>query len=372
MLGCGFEGKKLYYQMYRKGIKIECVLDNKKTGLFHGKQICNVEEMREKLSQYYILVSTEKFYKEIKDQLESCGLEEIEDFCIGRAYGKKLMVINANCYGTMIKRFLISSREFDERYYIYPSREVQSKPELGCDEVAIRKCDVLLTQDIKEDNPFGFCYAEAYVKGLITEKCICMVIPNLVGMGKCLFLQAIRGKDARVGRQMFPYDDVNVQAFAEMGMDEETIIKTIINGGTYTEKQILDNFNGVIEKYKKREEGWDIKIVDFILEKYKEEKVFYENDHCTNIVHKRITQEILKKLDIFDKNISCTRVVDDNEMPIYPEVRKVLGLKYGGAKEFIREHYDIGHVDRWKILSPMDLEEWLNEYIYWNEFGKTR
>ena len=364
MLGCGLEGEKLYYQMYRKEIKIECVLDNAKTGLFHGKQICNVEEMKEKLSMYYILVSTVKYYREIKAQLENYGLEEFEDFIIGGAYGKKLAVINANCYGGFIKAFLCSSEEFSAEYYIYPSRPVHVEFEKGCDEAAIKRCDLLLTQDIREENPYGVCYSEQYVRSLIKEQCVCMTIPNLLGMGKIFFLQAKNKGDWR-DFPMFQYDDENVLVLAAHRMEETEIITTIMNGRTYDKNQIIDNFKTIINKFKEREKHWDIKIVDFILERYQEEKVFFENDHCTNIVYKRMAQEILRKLEILDEDINCNRIIDEAEMPIYPEVREVLGLKYGGPEELIRTKHP-----NTRLTSKMNIEEWLHQYIYWNDLCK--
>ena len=185
------------------------------------------------MSQYYILVSAETFYRELKEQLESYGLEEFEDFVIGGAYGKKLAVINANCYGRFIKAFLYSSEEFRGRYYFYPAREVWVEPEKCCDEAAIRRCDLLLTQDVSEDNPFGICYSEKYVRELTKEKCICMTIPNLVGMGKMIYPQSERnGKAVK-----FVFDDLNVLKLAEAGMDEEAIIEIVMNGGRTPENR---------------------------------------------------------------------------------------------------------------------------------------
>lgn len=115
----------------------------------------------------------------------------------------------------------------------------------------------------------------------------------------------------------------------------------------------------MVEKFKKREEGWDIKIVDFILEKYKEERVFYEAWHCTKIVYKRMSQEILKKLNIDYKNIVGEYESDRYEMPIYPEVREALGLKYGAPEELICTKYQDTI-----FTSKMDMEEWFHQYIY--------
>ena len=362
MFGCGFEGEKLYYQMKQRGVEFDCAFDNYKSGHFHDIKIVDIGMVKESLGKWLILVSSKQYYAEIREQLVAYGLKEFDNFMPGEMFDKKLVVINANCYGPLIQTFLNSNEDFVKKYYIYETIPIHANQEKKLNEIVVKKCDLFLHQDIREDNPYGYCFSDKYTSTLLKKKCISITIPNLVGMGKAFFPQG-DSNDRRNARAdmpygMFPYSDINVEVLAQKGYGTEQIISYIKNGRTYKRSEIADKFVCVVNKFIERERNWDVKIINFILENYKEKKVFYDINHPTNIVLEQIAQGILQILRIPEHPLECKCDLGRYEMPIYPEVRAALDLNYGGVKEQIR-------INSSAKFMNMNMEEYIKEYIFW-------
>ena len=367
LFGCGFEGEKIYYQLMRRGLRFERIYDNYKTGHFYGNDILRIQEDCSVLKDMYILVSSSVYYDEIKKQLEGYGLKEFEDFIIGASYDKKLAVVNGNCYRQIICHFLNSSKQFKKKYYIYDTRPVFEIGEEGLRDDLLQQCDLFIHQDIRENNLYGYRVSDNYAKSLLKEECIDITIPNLVGMGMAFFIQNcdncyegnIHDRN-KLPFGMFPYGDKVIDRMLEEGKDLGKIISSIKSGKVFDKKFIQENFDQVILKFIEREKNWDVKIMDYILDNYKEVKMFYDIKHPTNIVIYQIVKRLLEHMGMQGDDISCPINLGGYETPIYPEVKEVLGLNYGGTDEILRTDTFC------KLTDYMDIDEYVRQYIFWN------
>ena len=140
-------------------------------------------------------------------------------------------------------------------------------------------------------------------------------------------------------------------------MSLEQICSYVQGDGILSSGDILQNFNTYITKIQQREKDWDIKISDFILTHYKSEKLFYDSGHPTNVIFEKISVDILQILGISDW-ISTDLRLDSNEIPIYPWIRKVLGMEW--TEERIRVSSNAK-----KCSDYMDIKEYIREYIWW-------
>lgn len=367
LFGCGLEGEKIYYQFMRRGIRFDCIYDNYKTGHFYGNDILRIQEERSMLKDMYILVSSPVYYDEIKSQLEDYGLEEFKDFIIGASYGKKLTVVNGNCHGQIMCHFLNSSRQFRQKYFIYDIKPVFELGEEGLRKDLLQHCDLYIHQDIREDNSCGYRVSDKYARGLLKEGCVDITIPNLFGMGQAFFIQNCNNcyegvihdkKNLPFG--MFPYGDMIIDRMLKEGEDFEKISSYIKSGKVFEKNAIEENFDKVILKFREREKNWDIKIMDYILDNYKDRKMFYDAKHPTNIVIHQIVRRVLEYIGICGDEIACQVNLGGYEMPIYPEVKDVLGLSYGGTDEMLRVETFC------KLTEEMDIDEYIRQYIFWN------
>ena len=91
---------------------------------------------------------------------------------------------------------------------------------------------------------------------------------------------------------------------------------------------------------------------------YQEEQLFYDPGHPTNFILKKIAEDVLSYLDIPNKEISCEDTLDMHEIPVYPIVRKTLGLKW--EKRFIRESSTAKSLNE-----RMSFEDYIEQYLWW-------
>ena len=88
------------------------------------------------------------------------------------------------------------------------------------------------------------------------------------------------------------------------------------------------------------------------------EKMFYDAGHPTNVIMKKISEEILNRLGIDEDGIHTDLTMDGCENPIYPSVKRWLKLQWDESE--IRK----SHSAR-KCCDKMDFEEYVKEYLWW-------
>ena len=357
-MGCGFEGNKLFWRLREEGFDVTFAVDNKRSDNFWGKHISRLEDVLNCIP--YFLISSDKYYEEFKIQLESKGLKEFDDFIKGGAYNRKVTVINANCYGPIYNDMLKSNAEFTLKYYIYDCMPFYAVEER--DKSMLENTDVCITQDIK-DTERNHLFSEKYIRGMLNEDAKVIVVPNLVGLGKIYYPQYgelnKKSNDAWSATGFFKYSDKIIEEKVELNMTNQEIYNFIQDENVFDKKQIKDYFDEEIERFAKRENGWDVKIIDDIKGLYHETQIFYDPQYPTNLVFELIIKKLLKLLDIHDVNIKSREHLGWDEMPVYPEVAKVLGLNWWTSNIKIRQNSNL------KFCNNMELVDYITEYTAW-------
>ena len=360
ILGAGVEGEKFLYFLEDSGYKVEKVFDNYKEGEFHGKVIDKLPQYDE-LKKYFIFVSSKDYYEQLREQLEEMGLEEYKDFSYCYEGIKKVVIINMNCYGSIITQFLNSSKLFKKTYYIHKIPLIQENEDGYISENLLKHCDVYIHQDIREDNKFGYRLSDDYINKKLKTECINITVPNLVGFGKIFYPQGawndIRNDRKKYKDGLFPYSDKRIDDLLLKKMGEREIIQDILTNNYYNNNYIVDNFNSIVKKFRIREENWDVKIIDYILSNYQKKQMFYDINHPVNEIIEVIAREVLKILNIDDDNIYCKSNLGNYEMYMYPEVKKTLKLEYD-IKEIRKKSPH-------KLSDTMGLYEYVKQYIFW-------
>lgn len=275
-------------------------------------------------------------------------------------YGKKTIVIYGNCHTTAI-RFLLDQLDLQKKgYAIFPFAAIQDvkDPEYFNNGI-IHNCDIFIHQVIRTNNRYGIEWSSEEILKKTKSTCNVIGIPNVYHLPTCFFQQYSEKKDFR-GRNNNTYffrDEILDNAF----INRWTLKKTADYYNHYDFKAsglIEKEFEGFIEKVSKREEDWDIKILDFILEKYKEYKLFFDPNHPTPIFIREIVCRLLKymgiPLDIDILNKCSDFSLDSFEMPICGCVKHALGLKYSES--------EIRRTGIKFVKTSMNLEEYIREY----------
>ncbi len=356
LFGIGFRGERFYYTCdKRENIKV-CFDNNCFETSFHGITVLLPE--KQNVSKYFIIITIED-YKPIRNQLEDFGLDEFEDFIGWEFYNRKVALIHGNCYRRIWDQCLNSSEDFKRKYTLYENPQIHMNTERAIRESALRHCDLLITQDIQADNAYGYKLSCEYIKKSVPATCKIVVIPNLFGLGGGFFPQAKLNKDKKKKRNVFPESDMNIDKLAARGDIDCTQIEKELKKDIYQKEFIISNFNKYIFKISKRELNWDIKIVDFILDKYKAEKIFFDTRHPTNIVLEEIVRRLLFFLEMDSDFQHSSDEISEEEMPVYPCVKEALELEW--------DIENIRNNDSKKLISgKMDMKEYIREYIFWN------
>lgn len=227
----------------------------------------------------------------------------------------------------------------------------------------LEKCDVFIHQDIRPDNSCGYKLSDKYILPQVNVDAQKITVPNLFGFGKMFFpwvtsdfprLGMFSGRDEN---GMFPLGNKIIERELEEGKNVDDIVE-ILNGECLSVQEIYANFEEIVMQIKKREQNWDIKICEFILEHYKEKQMFYDCWHPTEVVLKEIAFRVLEKLGIYDKDIKSTFNLANVEEPTLPCVKAALGMQW--ASPYIRK----GKMTK-KISENMTLYDYVREYVWW-------
>ena len=200
--------------------------------------------------------------------------------------------------------------------------------------------------------------------GCIRSDTVEVVIPNLFGLGKAFFPQSegnYRNNKIKNGEDtngMFPHADKVIDKCVEQGMKKEKIIEFCMRDDAISRNEIKENFRLYIEKMRIREQCWDIKIVDYILENYKKRKLFYDMGHPANEILEVISKGVLERLGITAESVFADEKLDVHEEPVYPAVIKTLEMNWDNG--LIRK-------SPWgkKACNEMDFKEYIEEYLWW-------
>ncbi len=358
--GTGSFAAKCIYYLEQNGVSVEFMIDDDGDyGDFANYKV--YAPKRELLQGKYIIAACPpRIYPKIRERLVQMEKAEFEDFIYFNYLDKKLVFIFGNCHMDIVESYLQSSRQFQEDYIVYFVPRIFEKPVI--DKEIMQYMDIWVHQDIRPDNGYGYQYSDEYMKHNV-HNVIEIVVPNLFGYGAAFFPYAkqenpnncalLNGKDKN---GMFPYRDYVIENCLRRKMSVNQICQYVEQDNIIPRKEIEDNFHEYILKMREREKAWDIKVVDFILDNYKQEKLFYDAGHPANAVLKMISKGILEILGITEE-VYTEKCLDSHEIPVYSWVKKVLGLAW--------EEDEIRVKSEKRAAASMDVEEYVREYIWW-------
>ena len=372
IFGTGLNAVKCAYYMLEKRKPIKCFLNNNKlTDNFLGRPVYEPDHVPENT---YVVIAVESIatYMQLSKQLGELHLEEFTDYIYYTWIDKSMILLHGNCHMSVIQAYMESSSRFLDEYAIYPNPPIYSNEEKAIASVVLKYCDIWIHEDIRTDNAFSFFLSDEYIRqqwainNVSDKDRVEIIVPHLFGLGRAFFPQTALGKNERNDKinnaqdvnGMFPHADLVIDKCVEKGMEEEDIIKYCMSDSVFNEEEVTKNFEMYMEKIKERESAWDIKIYNYLLENYRNEKMFYDAGHPTNVIMKKISEEILNRLGIDEDGIHTDLTMDGCENPIYPSVKRWLKLQWDESE--IRK----SHSAR-KCCDKMDFEEYVKEYLWW-------
>lgn len=357
LYGVGGEAERFIFSNPDMLEKIKFCIDNNRTD-FYGIQVCRLSEA--KLSggeRILVAAGDEKMYREMKQNLENLGLTEFEDFIWTKVFRKKIVVVNANCHGPALIRYLHLSAVFCNNYMVYPLPMSYEMQEISSN--LLKNADVYIHQDIRENNRISYKLSDAYICPQLKHDVIDICIPNFVGIGQWMFPSVT--EEAKLLHMLSC--DWNV-AYRDCVLDEAihgckslAEYKAFWTDYKFDGSEHDQNFDRCMRKLQERQKNWDIEIYDFIKENYRKIPCFVDHTHPSIYVMKEVGRqvaEILKLKDIDDENYVAFLGA---AVPIMKDVINHFSLAFEVPYEVKREYLGRYVED--------EVDDYIRAYLWW-------
>ena len=362
LYGIGVEAEYFLYRNQDILQDISFCIDRKNVGTFYGLKVCHLEDvdMLRLIDTHYLIVAAgdDRTFAEIKKELCRYGLKEWEHFIWSKVFRRKVVVINANCHGDAVKKYLWQSASFCNNYMIYPISAVHLS-EGAIDIALLRHTDVYIHQDIRRENSISYELSDEYVRQYLSENVMDICIPNFVGMGNWMY-PSLRGREKVInpGKESLYvlYRDQVLEEAAKECRTYEEIWKFWMDY-RYEESGLENNFALCMNKLKEREKNWDIKIYDFIMKNYKTIPCFTDASHPSKYVMKVIGRQITRIIGVTD-------IEDD-------EYESNLGMKVpimNSVSEYFQLDFQVSCERRKEYLGRMavsEIDDYIKAYFWW-------
>lgn len=360
LYGTGVEAERFLFRHMHMVKEIEYCMDALHTGEFHHLPIKKPEESFISCGQKIIVAAgAEKTYTDMKGLLERQELKEFKDFVWSGTVGKKIVSVNANCYGAALLKYLRQSDRFLEEYVVYPLPEVHLNSKKAISEELLQNTDLYIHQDIRRDNSIGYELSDEYILPRLKKGCRSITIPNLVDMGHWMFPQ-----QGILKKQIKAMDHVGYLFYIDRVLDEAaeeqhaalSPYRDFWTQYSYTESELSENWKNDRDRLLKRQENWDVEIAPFILNNYKKIPCFVDLSHPSKYVMREIGRQVAKMLQLDDIDDSDYESCLGFPAPVMPAVRKYFGLEFDVPCE--RKEY-FGR----KVRN--DIDDYIRAYLWW-------
>ena len=220
---------------------------------------------------------------------------------------KKLAVFG-NCQAGQLKRMLSKLLKPSEFEVIYISNNTRTGGMKSINNILsiIENCDILLYQPLNSSHGE---LSEENIKKITRDSCISISFPYIFNAGVYSLCHAPMANGHSYG---MIYGEQEIIKELEKGRDRNSIIKDYQEGKI--DFNLKERFNLSIDKMEIRESSIDIKLIPFIRENYKRNKLFITHNHPTNILFIEMIKQIINiaflpiAFDFFNR-------VSDDQLP---------------------------------------------------------
>lgn len=244
------------------------------------------------------------------------------------------IVLFGNCQAGHLRGLLSTTMvasNINISYFSNNARTGNRKPD--CEIVAaISDCDVLIYQALSSAHGQ---LSDENIKKTISQDCISISFPYIFNSGISSLCHAPMAGTKSHGH-VFGEEIIINQI--ESGKSKERIIHDYKIGDI--DFNVLSRFNESISQMKQRELSTDIKLTEFILQNYKNEKLFLTHNHPANILFYEMIRQIyailalpLMNSDLM--NILSAPSLKQTNCPISPYDVEAHGYKFGNDEDWM-------------------------------------
>lgn len=279
-------------------------------------------------------VDTNTIYK-----LSNYARENFFDLMGGIIGNKELVVLYGNCQIQVLIDMISRNREFAEKYVtcVIPRfwiKDDECEFKMLFESHILQMASYFFTQEVSVENRFGYMASTEYISSHLSKDCKIIMITNLYFEGYFPQLRNYGGEiDLWKGKfgSFGGYTDQEVLKLICMGKENEEILENISSVDYYSAEKVRSEIELELERFESREASVEIKMTDYLKEKYDVFSIFATVNHPTRNVLLELARRILERLEIYNIDIPYDESEIPQQMsnvffPIYPSVSKILGL----------------------------------------------
>ncbi len=346
LFGAGDEAKR-FYSLYKDkvdiiGITANYVMPNMKIEEEIGIKVTPFD--KEVLKDCFVVVAIDfdASYIAVERQLSILGLEygvNFIDSIMADALlaEKKILVTAGDCLIDAVSNTLCKNRKFSEIFYVRHFYFLgRSKYYNVIYYRMCMVCDVYMLNYHYSDTANFY-----FEKGDLPEdgQVVYVTTPEFHGYWPQTPKKESLVNKYHVSVHGRPVDftmriDTNINKAIEDNISVEVLIEQLCDENYYSEEVVLDNYNASINAIKHMDEKCDIKLADYFVEQGRDKWLTKEYSHYQNCLLREISERLIKYLG-YDECLQdgCWEELEEDilpftEMPIYPSVAKILGLKF--------------------------------------------
>lgn len=370
LFGCGKSATEFYLK-YKGMFSITYIISNNpKEKIFEPEDgvVYQVKRPRRKEGKESLIIICSNEFEDIAEQLILLGYIPFVDFidyelAVTLLDERKIVLLYGFCHLRGIKDCLILSERFSIQYeaIFYPNYLSLNAYQQARLNYLIERCHMFIygMAVTPMNNSKNLAILER-LKPNVRKMCLQSVyFGGYFPQRKRVFNKMNRYsvKCDNYDYAPFFYEDSWLNECLDEGMDFEAILECLENAHIYDRDFILKNLEGEWKRLKFQENQSDFKIVDYIENDFRKKRLFRNEAHMENQVLYEYARQVLESLGCLDKIPLVEKpLLQCSQHIIYPEVSKILELKWDVCKEEL----DLYTYNGWK---KMTLHDYVKTYI---------
>ena len=231
---------------------------------------------------------------------------------------KELCVIQANCQVDGLVKLLFQNKAFNQRFtlrrYTNFMHEAVPYEELS-------SCAVFIYQHLgsKWNEQSSDCLLKQ-----VNPKAKVLKIPNLLFKGYWPFW---------TNQSPSEFGDFFLDKLIAMGLNKSEIMHIYLHGKLDRKYDLQAMFEESVAIEREKELGCLVQTVDLVLEKYKQQQIFYTINHPAPWLLALLGEALFKELDLPISASFYEEFPDPNpelQLPVHPQLAKIHDLKFAG------------------------------------------
>ena len=376
IFGAGKEAKE-FVKKYSDKIKINYFTSNDETEKdFDNLTRINISELPIMKGGYIIICASALGVAHIESQLSLC-FQPWEDFVDSNIFEqafqgkKKLIVVEGLCHQELVVKGLTLTPEINNDYIVkfYWKALLKSNASLRQQRnLLYRYADFVIQLQLRSEEVAASLVNVPIIKMPLTY--MQFLYPQIIcaqEMGITYLCNPYKMKlKKKLGDiRAFRYTDTNIVRMLRQGLSEDDVLYEISKLDFYDDRYLEKIMTSSIRTNTINDEMADIHLNTFIMQNFKERKLFLDGQHWSNVLAWEAIRQILYLMGLGNIKIPDLNLIEEltkedavwaNEIPIYPSVIKLMGLKWA-------ENDSVYTMVKLNEIKKVTFHDYMKEYI---------